>query len=129
MRNLMLVNEGTFVSKEWERNTQLYIDYFDEFAKAFGIEMDYDDIYELGGFGVIDFWINFNKGENGNIDTRVGILRMSIDTDIEYLEENDKEKAQEIIDKYELAENDKGLLIKLAEKVQDFLVYEYEELY
>lgn len=127
----MLVSEGTFVSKEWERGTQIYIDFFDDFAKAFGIEMDFNDIYRLGELGVIDFWINFNKGDDGNIDTRVGILRMSIETDIGYLEEDDKVEAQELINKYELEEmeDSKGLLIKLVEKVQEFLVYECEELY
>ena len=129
MKNLMLISEGTFVKKEWSRSTQTYLDYFDEFAKAFGIEMSYDDIYRLGEFGVIDFWANFNKGEDGKIDMKVGILRMQIDTDINYLDEDDKAKAQELIDKYGLKDDCGGLLIKQVEKVQDFIVYWYKRLY
>ena len=130
MENLMLISEENFISKKWERCTQTYIDYYDDFVKAFGLEIDYNDIWRLGGLGVIDFWINFNKGEDGNIDTRVGILRMSIETDIDYLEKDEeKEEAQRLIDKYELEEDSKGLLIKQVAKVQDFLVYECEELY
>ena len=129
MKNLMLISEGTFVKKEWSRSTQTYLDYFDEFAKAFGIEMNYDDIYRLGEFGVIDFWANFNKGKDDNIDMSVGILRMQIDTDINHLEEDKKAKAQELIDKYGLKDDCGGLLIKQVEKVQDFIVYWYKRLY
>ena len=93
MKNLMLISDWSFVGKEWSLSTQIYLDYFDEFAKAFGIEMNYDDIYRLGEFGVIDFWANFNKGEDGKIDMKVGILRMQIDTDINHLEEDKKAKA------------------------------------
>ena len=131
MKNLMLVDESLFfVDEEWKPRTEIYIDFFDTFAKAFGIEIDYDDLWDLGGFGIIDFWINFNRGKDGNIDTSVGILRMSIEVeDISYLNEDDKVKAQELIDKYELEEDSKGLLIKQVEKVQDFIVYWYKELY
>ena len=129
MKNLLLISEGTFVKKEWSRSTQTYLDYFDEFAKAFGIEMNYDDIYRLGEFGVIDFWANFNKGKDDNIDMSVGILRMQIDTDINHLEEDKKAKAQELIDKYGLKDDCGGLLIKQVEKVQDFIVYWYKRLY
>ena len=130
MKNLLKISEGNFISKKWDRCTQLYIDYYDDFARMFGIEIDYDDMWRLGGLGVIDFWINFNKGEDGNIDTQVGILRMSIDTDLDYLEKDEeREEAQRLIDKYKLEESWRGLFIRLVAKVQEFLVYEYEELY
>ena len=129
MSNLMLVYEDSFVGEKWSRSTQTYLDYFDEFARVFGVEMDYNDIYKLGKFGVIDFWANFNKGKDDNIDMSVGILRMQIDTDINHLEEDKKAEAQELIDKYGLKDDCRGLLIKQVEKVQDFIVYWYKELY
>ena len=129
MKNLMLISDWTFVGEKWSRNTQTYLDYFYEFARVFGVEMDYDDIYKLGKFGVIDFWANFNKGKDDNIDMSVGILRMQIDTDINHLEEDKKAEAQELIDKYGLKDDCGGLLIKQVEKVQDFIVYWYKRLY
>ena len=126
MSNLMLIYDWSFVSKEWKRCTNIYIDYFDDYARAFGVEMNYDDIYRLGEFGVIDFWANFNKGKDDNIDMSVGILRMQIE--VSHLEGDEKAEAQELVDKYGLEEGIRHCLIKLVEKVQDFLVYEYEEL-
>lgn len=131
MRNLLLISEGTFVKKEWDRATDIYIDYYDDFAKVFGIEIDYDDLYRMAELGVISFWINFNKGEDGNIDTQVGVLRMQIDTDIEHLEDDELVEALELIDKYKLIgmEDTRGLLITLVAKVQRLLIYECEKLY
>ena len=131
MRNLLLISEGTFVKKEWDRGTDIYIDYYDDFAKVFGIEIDYDDLYRMAELGVISFWINFNKGEDGNIDTQVGVLRMQIDTDINHLEDDELVEALELIDKYKLIgmEDTRGLLITLVAKVQRLLIYECEKLY
>ena len=125
MSNLMLIYEDSFVNKEWKRCTNIYIDYFDDYARAFGVEMDYDDLYRLVDLEAIDFWVHFN-GKNDKIDTRVGILIMEIE--VSHLEGDEKAEAQELVDKYGLEEGVRHCLIKLVEKVQDFLVYEYEEL-
>ena len=125
MSNLMLIYEDSFVNKEWKRCTNIYIDYFDDYARAFGVEMDYDDLCRLVDLEAIDFWVHFN-GKNDKIDTRVGILIMEIE--VSHLEGDEKSEAQELVNKYGLEEGVRHCLIKLVEKVQDFLVYEYEEL-
>ena len=125
MSNLMLIYEDSFVSEEWKRSTNIYIDDFNDYAIAFGVEMDYDDLCRLIDLEAIDFWIHFN-GKNDKIDTRVGILTMEIE--VSHLEGDEKSEAQELVDKYGLEEGVRHCLIKLVEKVQDFLVYEYEEL-
>ena len=125
MSNLMLIYEDSFVNEEWKRCTNIYIDYFDDYARAFGVEMDWRDIDRLVQLGAIDFFIRFN-GKNDKIDTRVGILTMGIE--VSHLEGDEKSEAQELVNKYGLEEGVRHCLIKLVEKVQDFLVYEYEEL-
>ena len=125
MSNLMLIYEDSFVNKEWDRCTNIYIDYVDDYARVFGVEMDYDDLCRLLDLEAIDFWVHFN-GKNDKIDTRVGILIMEIE--VSHLEGDEKAEAQELVDKYGLEEGVRHCLIKLVEKVQDFLVYEYEEL-
>ena len=126
MSNLMLIYKDSFVSEEWKRCTNIYIDYFNDYARAFGVEMDYDDLCRLVDLEAIDFWVHFND-KNDKIDTRVGILIMEIE--VSHLEGDEKAEAQEIVDKYGLEEGVRHCLIKQVEKVQDFIVYWYKRLY
>lgn len=122
----ILVNGYELIKDESRKNVYIYIDFFDKYSKVLDLDFDYDDIYALATYGVVDIWFNFNEGD---IEMEKGLLKISISTDTEHIEEKeDRIAIEKMIEKYNLKDTFKTFYVELIANIQGDKVYTCENI-